>query len=277
MNPFYSIAIFLAFCACSFVTGLSSFRQTERMLVADLDNALATTLAAVPVSSEPTDTIKACRMLAQGRGGVVQVNVHDAVLRSSLKTQCLRGNAYTVCSLEGQVGLDEPYLMSDTLFVYGHGRRIAVRGCASFSPLDVLAMSDQRMPLSLLALAFVWLASSVFASRRGGLASLAVQRATFQDVKQPLLDSARSCLNTEDGQRVGLTPMQFRLMEMFVGSPDNSLSKSEICSSLWPKKEDASETLYTLVRRLRLVLQQNSDFRIETERNGQYKLTRNRT
>ena len=275
MNPFFSIAIFLAFCACSFVTGLSSFRQTERMLVADLDNALASTLAAVPASIEPTDTIKACRMLAQGGGGVVQVNVQDAVLRRNLKTQCLRHKAYTVCSLDGNVGSAEPYLMSDTLFIYGHGRKVAVRGCASFSPLEVLAMSDQRMPLSLLALAFVWLASSVFAFRRGRLAPSAVHEKAVNGMMPPLLDASKSCLNTDDGRRVGLTPMQFRLMEMFFGSADRCLSKAEICSSLWPKKDDASETLYTLVRRLRLVLQQNTDFRIETGRNGQYKLTRN--
>ena len=76
-----------------------------------------------------------------------------------------------------------------------------------------------------------------------------------------------------DGNEVQLTPMQHQLMEMFFHSPSHTLSKAEICEALWPKKPDASETLYTLIRRLKPVIEQHSDLRIESDRSKAYRLT----
>jgi hypothetical protein len=75
-----------------------------------------------------------------------------------------------------------------------------------------------------------------------------------------------------DGCQVQLTPMQHQLMEMFFHSPSHSLTKTEICDALWPKKPDASETLYTLIRRLRPVVEQHSDLEIESDRSKAYRL-----
>ncbi len=76
----------------------------------------------------------------------------------------------------------------------------------------------------------------------------------------------------EDGHQVQLTPMQHQLMEMFFLSPSHSLTKTEICDALWPKKPDASETLYTLIKRLKPVIEQHSDLRIESDRSRAYRL-----
>ena len=75
-----------------------------------------------------------------------------------------------------------------------------------------------------------------------------------------------------DGSQVQLTPMQHQLMEMFFRSPSYSLTKTEICNTLWPKKPDASETLYTLIRRLKPVVEQHSDLKIESDRSKAYTL-----
>ena len=75
-----------------------------------------------------------------------------------------------------------------------------------------------------------------------------------------------------DGDMVQLTPMQHHLMEMFFQSPTHSLTKTEICDALWPKKPDASETLYTLIRRLKPVIEQHSDLIIESDRSKAYRL-----
>ena len=75
-----------------------------------------------------------------------------------------------------------------------------------------------------------------------------------------------------DGTQVQLTPMQHRLMEMFFRSPSHSLSKTEICEALWPKKPDASETLYTLIRRMKPVIEQHSNLKIEADRGRAYEL-----
>jgi DNA-binding response OmpR family regulator len=67
--------------------------------------------------------------------------------------------------------------------------------------------------------------------------------------------------------------MQQQLMEMLWQSPTRQLSKTEICDALWPKKEDASETLYTLIRRLKPIIEQHSDLKIKVDRGKSYGLT----
>lgn len=74
------------------------------------------------------------------------------------------------------------------------------------------------------------------------------------------------------GQHVKLTPMQQQLMEMFFRSESHLLTKTEICDALWPKKEDANETLYTLIRRLKPIIEQHSDLKIEADRGKAYEL-----
>lgn len=75
-----------------------------------------------------------------------------------------------------------------------------------------------------------------------------------------------------DGNEVQLTPMQHQLMEMFFHSPSHCLSKAEICEALWPKKPDANDTLYTLIRRLKPVIEQHSNLKIESDRSKAYRL-----
>ena len=75
-----------------------------------------------------------------------------------------------------------------------------------------------------------------------------------------------------DGTKIQLTPMQQRLMEMFFNSPSHSLTKAEICAALWPGKPDASETLYTLIKRLKPVVERHSSLRIASDRSKAYRL-----
>ncbi len=74
------------------------------------------------------------------------------------------------------------------------------------------------------------------------------------------------------GETLRLTPMQQQLMEMFFNAPSHRLTKQEICDALWPKKPDASDTLYTLIRRLRPILEQNTSLMIESDRRKTYEL-----
>ena len=86
---------------------------------------------------------------------------------------------------------------------------------------------------------------------------LALQEGRFVDAK---------------GHVVSLTPMQQQLMEMLWMSPSHQLTKKEICDALWPKKPDANDTLYTLIKRLKPVIEQHSDLRIESDRGRAYEL-----
>ena len=66
--------------------------------------------------------------------------------------------------------------------------------------------------------------------------------------------------------------MQQQLMEMFFHNDSHLLTKTEICDALWPKKDDANDTLYTLIRRLKPIIEEYSDLMIESDRGRAYEL-----
>ena len=77
---------------------------------------------------------------------------------------------------------------------------------------------------------------------------------------------------TQRGERIRLTPMQHSLLEMFMTNDTHTLSKQDICERLWPKKPDASDTLYTLIRRIKPIVETNSRLKIESDRGRNYSL-----
>ena len=67
--------------------------------------------------------------------------------------------------------------------------------------------------------------------------------------------------------------MQQQLMLLFWKAPSHSLSKEDICAALWPKKEDANDTLYTLIKRIKPILEAHTDLKIVVDRGRKYTLT----
>ena len=141
---------------------------------------------------------------------------------------------------------------------------------ASCSQATIFSLSNQRPTAVLWTITLLWAAFCFYRYRQhtellagtmqyGGL-SYAETESTFYDAQ---------------GQPIKLTPMQQQLMEMFFSSSNHQLTKTEICDALWPKKPDASETLYTLIRRLKPVIEQNSTLKIESDRGKAYRLTSN--
>lgn len=130
------------------------------------------------------------------------------------------------------------------------------------STATILALSDQRPSMVLWSMVVLWGMYCLYQHRRrvtmGMFGGLTLQEGSFVD--------AKGCV-------VRLTPMQQQLMEMLWQSPSHKLSKTEICDALWPKKEDASETLYTLVRRLKPIIEEHSNLKIEVDRGRAYGLT----
>ena len=139
---------------------------------------------------------------------------------------------------------------------------------ARCSEATIFSLSDQRPTAILWAVTLLWAAFCFYRRRQevvqiagmlqyGGLC-YAEAEGTFYDVQ---------------GRRIKLTPMQQQLMEMFFRSDSHLLTKTEICEALWPKKPDANDTLYTLIRRLKPVVEQHSELKIESDRGRAYELT----
>ena len=130
----------------------------------------------------------------------------------------------------------------------------------------VLRLSDQKASGALLGLGLLWMLGSLccMKRRRRGTAvdGLAYGGIVYSDQQ----------FTTISGQPIRLTPMQHSLLEMFMLSDTHTLSKQDICRRLWPKKPDATATLYTLIRRIKPVIEANSKLKIESDRGFSYTL-----
>ena len=129
------------------------------------------------------------------------------------------------------------------------------------------AISDQRASGLLAAAAALWLVTSLFFLRR--------RQAVMEHCLQMgalCYDAARHRFFAQ-GQEVHFTPMQQALMELFLAAPEQRLSQQDICDRLWPKKPDSSATLYTLIRRIKPILQERAGLNISCHRGDSYQLT----
>ena len=142
-------------------------------------------------------------------------------------------------------------------------RQDGLRSEAKCSAATIFSMSDQKPASVLWTIALLWSLYCFWKYRKnepliafGGLAYSEVDGRFY---------------NTK-GKQVKLTPMQQQLMEMFFRNESHHLTKAEICDTLWPKKDDANDTLYTLIRRLKPIIEEHSDLMIESDRGRAYEL-----
>lgn len=210
--------MFLALTIASGMMSLNSYKATEVLVTADMNQALAKALEEQQSDVISADTIQ--------------------VFNNHLQIEGLRGN--TVLAVDTKKGF---------------------RPRPQVSTATILSLSDQRPSMILWSMALLWGLFGLYQHRRlsvlGLYGGLALQEGRFVNAK---------------GSEVKLTPMQQQLMEMLWQSPSHQLSKAEICDALWPKKPDASETLYTLIRRLKPIIEEHSDLKIESDRGKSYSL-----
>lgn len=132
--------------------------------------------------------------------------------------------------------------------------------------LTVLKLSDQKASSSLFFVGILWLIGSLWYIKRKKPELL------MQGLSYGGIVFCNDKFMTHTGKLIHLTPMQHSLLEMFMTSETHTLSKKEICERLWPKKPDASDTLYTLVRRIKPIIEANSNLKIESDRGRSYTL-----
>lgn len=138
---------------------------------------------------------------------------------------------------------------------------------ARCSEATIFSLSDQRLTAVLWTLTLFWAAFCFYRRRQQ-----VIQLAGMLQYGGLRYAESEGMFYDAQGQHIKLTPMQQQLMEMFFHSSAYHLTKAEICDALWPKKPDASETLYTLIRRLKPIIEQHSDLKIESERGRAYEL-----
>jgi hypothetical protein len=135
---------------------------------------------------------------------------------------------------------------------------------ANCSAADIMGLSDQRLPVSISITAILWAVLSILYFRKQHKGVIVLGNMMYAEDEHSFYDLNKA--------PVALTPMQEKLMTMFFSSSNHKLSKQQICDELWPKKPDASETLYTLVRRIKPIIQTRGNLKIISERGKDYKL-----
>lgn len=137
---------------------------------------------------------------------------------------------------------------------------------ANCSFATTFMMSNQKASGSLFVFGALWLLGSLWYVRRNKpeliVQGLAYGGIVFHDDK----------FMTVSGEEIRLTPMQHSLLKIFITTDTHTLSKQEICDRLWPKKPDASDTLYTLIRRIKPIIETHSTLKIESDRGKSYSL-----
>ena len=272
MKPNLAISVFLLILTASVWTGIDSLCHTRLDVRRDVAQALAQTLRSCPADEITPDTIR--------------------VFRNHIAQAQLRDTAYLAMEWQRQ----------------SH-RRAVLTAHSGLSLWDLWQLSDQRASGILAALAALWLLLNIGAARLGpaqamqaaqlaqampsaqsmppvpsAQLALAMPSAPAAQIAQPeqmqagiaaigpmLFDPAQNRFYVH-GSELHFTPMQHQLMQLFFCAPDHRLEKSDICEHLWPRKPDASATLYTLIRRIKPIIEQQSGLRIECERGRSYTL-----
>lgn len=257
MKPRYTVIIFCLILASAMVSSMGSYRQARQLIVDDMDNALQLTLAAKHDLWLTPDTIRD--------------------YRRNLQIDMLRDVSF--------IGYDMAYsgLHTEARTRRLDGQQASYRSYASCSPLMVLSLSDQRLPAVLWMVVMVWGIVVVGQHRRRQTMLPSALPTTPQptDIRdQHLLrigtlsyDADSDLFFDSSNSPVRLTPMQLQFMRMLFLADRQRLSKQDICDRLWPKKPDASDTLYTLVRRLKPIVEQCSNLQITSDRGRGYELT----
>lgn len=137
---------------------------------------------------------------------------------------------------------------------------------ANCSFATTFMMSDQKASGSILLVGMLWLFGSLWYVRRNR-PELIVQGLSYGGIV-----FNNDMFMTQSGEQIHLTPMQHSLLEMFITAETHTLSKQEICNRLWPKKPDANDTLYTLIKRIKPIVEANSTLKIESDRGKSYSL-----
>ena len=232
-----AVLITLLFALSAIWTAVNDYQTQCRRIADDLTQALCLTVADQPEDWLSGDTIRTYRQHLR----------LDFLRESAVLSLCMRED--DKASERGVSG--ERINIKQDISAYGN---------VSLSAWEIWWMADHRLSLLLTLLTLVMMSVSLrpIAKAKSIPSALTLTNGRFLD---------------GFGQELHLTPMQRQLMEMFLSSPTHELSKEEICEALWPRKDDASDTLYALISRLKGVVESQTSLRITSERGRAYRLT----
>lgn len=199
----------------------------------------------------------------------IETDINNALELTLAEMQCDVVNADTIRCYRNYLTIAE---LKDTACIAmrtvrrGERQETEMVAEANCDFMTVFMLSDQRASGVFLFAGILWMMGSLWYMRRFK-PELLIEGMNYGGIVY-----ANEKFMTTKGEQIRLTPMQHTLLEMFMNSEDHSLSKQEICDRLWPKKPDASDTLYTLIKRVKPIIEEHSNLKIESDRGKSYTL-----
>ena len=199
----------------------------------------------------------------------IEADVNNALELTLAEMQCDVVSADTIRCYRNYLTIAE---LKDTACIAmrtvrrGERQETEIVAEANCNFMTVFMLSDQRASGVLLFAGILWIMGSLWYMRRFKTEVL------VEGLRYGGLIYRNEKFTTSKGEQIRLTPMQHTLLEMFMNSENHCLSKQEICDRLWPKKPDASDTLYTLIKRMKPIIEEHSNLKIESDRGKSYTL-----
>ena len=199
----------------------------------------------------------------------IEADVNNALELTLAEMQCDVVSADTIRCYRNYLTIAE---LKDTACIAmrtvrrGERQETEIVAEANCNFMTVFMLSDQRASGVLLFAGILWIMGSLWYMRRFKPEVL------VEGLRYGGLIYTNEKFTTSKGEQIRLTPMQYTLLEMFMSSENHCLSKQEICDRLWPKKPDASDTLYTLIKRMKPIIEEHSNLKIESDRGKSYTL-----
>ena len=298
MNTRLAANLSVLFTACmlvlSFSFGFHNYSEAQKAIVSDLNQALQQTIMQNSELWMNQDTLKTYSRLSAVFGNPVSIESYNKDFAEALKLEQLKDKSGIIVHVKNKKAIDKPvtdatpgkdqtknYLASDTIIWLSANLNlpessqedlgISFQGYVNYSASDVLALTDKKAPLLLLLLALMAGCLSWFLMRRKH-AETPVQKENLISFGNLTFSCDKACFYKEDQEKLRLTPQQYKIMEMFYLTSSHILARTDICEALWPGKENADETLNTLIRRLRPLIEENSNLKITTDRGRAYQL-----
>lgn len=251
MKPIIAIIVFFSLMVLSLSLGYANYMTAKENIIEDVNQALVKTVLSSNPERITVDTLR--------------------VFKSNLQIGQLKGTSYlSLCT-------DEPSRVSfcsDTVSFKTAHERLYIRAYPNCSKATIFSLSEQTIPSALLTASMLWGMFSLLYLRRkkNAIVSTAPAKHTVQFGN--LSFSASSCqFYNEQKEKIYFTSMQRSLMRILMESEEKRVSIDDICRNLWPGKDNAKESLYTLVHRLKPILESNTNLKIVTDKDGYYRLS----
>lgn len=287
-----SVLFTFTMLALSFCFGFNNYSRAEKAIIADLNQALQQTILANSSQWINNDSLQTYSKLSSLFGNPISIKSYNKDFYKALNLPLQEESTGVIVhvvnkkkkenespSINRSKDLSENFLASDTVIWMSAPADIpnlpeleigiSFQGYANCSALAIFAQTDKTASAILLAIALFF----------AGLAIYLRHSAKKQEPENTdnsiaygnlILSCDKASFYKEDQEKLKLTPQQYTLMEMFFLSPVHMLTRTEICDTLWPGKVNADETLNTLTRRLRPLIEENTNLKITTDRGRAY-------